>query len=79
MTSATSVCPTSHLLALHAAAHVLTVPPDDETAKTEFTQLARDLEEAGLQTEVRAGQGHSLLIFTRANKEILNSEIHKSR
>lgn len=79
MTLATSVCPPSHLLAIRAASHVLTAPTDDETAKAEFTQLVQDLEEAGLQTEVRAGQGHSLLIFTRANKEILNSEIHKSR
>ncbi|KAK8126361.1 calcium-activated chloride channel-domain-containing protein [Apiospora kogelbergensis] len=52
---------------------------DDETAKEEFSTLVADLEEAGLQTEVRAGADHSLLVFVRAPTELLNDEMHKSR
>ncbi|KAK8049033.1 hypothetical protein PG994_010763 [Apiospora phragmitis] len=52
---------------------------DDETAKEEFRTLVNDLEEAGLQTEVRAGEDHSLLVFVRVPTELLNDEMHKSR
>ncbi|KAK7951967.1 Anoctamin-10 [Apiospora aurea] len=52
---------------------------DDETAKEEFQTLISDLEEAGLQTEVRAGADHSLLVFVRVPQELLNDTMHKSR
>ncbi|KAK7924725.1 hypothetical protein PG985_006779 [Apiospora marii] len=52
---------------------------DDETAKEEFQTLISDLEEAGLQTEVRAGEDHSLLVFVRVPTELLNDEMHRSR
>ncbi|KAK8019541.1 hypothetical protein PG990_004679 [Apiospora arundinis] len=52
---------------------------DDATAKEEFSTLIADLEEAGLQTEVRAGADHSLLVFVRVPTELLNDEMHRSR
>ncbi|KAK9776404.1 putative Calcium-activated chloride channel-domain-containing protein [Seiridium cardinale] len=52
---------------------------DNEAAAEELACLCSDIEHAGLQSEVRAGEGKSLLIFVRASKELLSSEIHKSR
>lgn len=58
---------------------ILTLLTDDETAKEEFRSLISDLEDAGLQTEVRAGEDHSLLVFVRVPTELLNDTMHKSR
>jgi anoctamin-10 len=52
---------------------------DRDTAIDEVSFLCADIEQAGLQTEVRAGEDKSLLIFVRVPKELLSAEIHKSR
>jgi hypothetical protein len=52
---------------------------DEDTAIMEVQRLCADIEGAGLQCEVRAGEDRSLLIFVRAPPELLNIEIHKSR
>ncbi|KAI4603921.1 hypothetical protein KJ359_000042 [Pestalotiopsis sp. 9143b] len=52
---------------------------DRDTAIDEVSFLCTDIASAGLQCEVRAGEDKSLLIFVRAPKELLSSEIHKSR
>ena len=45
----------------------------------EFTTLINDLNEAGLETQVRHGDGLSLLVFIHAPKKILGNEVYKSR
>jgi anoctamin-10 len=37
------------------------------------------LTDVGLQTEVRAGEDQTLLIFVRAGNEVLSNDIYKSR
>ncbi|KAH0427258.1 hypothetical protein CcaCcLH18_09815 [Colletotrichum camelliae] len=52
---------------------------DSETAVKELTTLLNDLEQAGLQTEVRAGYEQTLLIFVKAPRELLGNTVYKSR
>ncbi|ORY03332.1 hypothetical protein BCR34DRAFT_573600 [Clohesyomyces aquaticus] len=52
---------------------------DHDVAIREFNLLLKDLEAVGLHTEVRAGYDQSLLIFTKAPKELLGSTIYHSR
>ncbi|ROT38198.1 hypothetical protein SODALDRAFT_340409 [Sodiomyces alkalinus F11] len=52
---------------------------DPEEATEELKTLLTDLEEAGLQTEVRAGYDETLLIFVKAPRELLGNTVYKSR
>ncbi|GAD96419.1 plasma membrane stress response protein [Paecilomyces variotii No. 5] len=52
---------------------------DTTSAIEEFRTLIRDLDEAGLRTQVRHGNGSSLLVFVNAPRERLGHEIFKSR
>ncbi|KAI1871901.1 hypothetical protein JX265_005887 [Neoarthrinium moseri] len=52
---------------------------DDEVATGEIRCMCESLSQVGLQTEVRAGEDQSLLIFVRAAAELLSTEIYKSR
>ncbi|EGY22149.1 hypothetical protein VD0002_g3554 [Verticillium dahliae] len=52
---------------------------DQETASRELTELLADLEETGLQTEVRAGYDQTLLVFVKAPRELLGNTVYKSR
>ncbi|KAF5019503.1 hypothetical protein F66182_8510 [Fusarium sp. NRRL 66182] len=52
---------------------------DHATATKEFKTLLQDLEEAGLDVQVRAGYEQSLLVFTKAPSELLGSLVYKSR
>ncbi|UPL03994.1 hypothetical protein LCI18_014928 [Fusarium solani-melongenae] len=52
---------------------------DRDTAVEEFKTLLVDLEEAGLDVEVRAGYEQTLLIFVKAPRELLGNTVYKSR
>ncbi|KAF7557109.1 hypothetical protein G7Z17_g860 [Cylindrodendrum hubeiense] len=52
---------------------------DHNEAIDEFKTLLQDLEEAGLDTEVRPGYDQSLLVFVKAPRELLGHAVHKSR
>ncbi|KAH7131615.1 calcium-activated chloride channel-domain-containing protein [Dactylonectria estremocensis] len=52
---------------------------DRNEAIEEFKTLLQDLEETGLDTEVRPGYDQSLLIFVKAPQELLGRTVHKSR
>ncbi|KAJ9403144.1 hypothetical protein DTO045G8_9113 [Paecilomyces variotii] len=52
---------------------------DTAAAIDEFRSLIRDLDEAGLRTQVRHGNGASLLVFVNAPRERLGHEVFKSR
>ncbi|KAL2162504.1 hypothetical protein VTH06DRAFT_7418 [Thermothelomyces fergusii] len=52
---------------------------DPETANEEITLLGEDLESVGLQTEVRAGRGQTLLVFVKAPRNLLGSYVYNSR
>ncbi|KAH8657984.1 calcium-activated chloride channel-domain-containing protein [Xylariales sp. PMI_506] len=52
---------------------------DADTAVAEFQQLYHDLAGVGLEIDVRAGDGYSLLVFARAPEGLLASTVHKSR
>ena len=53
--------------------------PDRDTAVEEFKTLLVDLEEAGLDVEVRPGYEQTLLIFVKAPRELLGNTVYKSR
>lgn len=57
----------------------LTSSSDTAVAIDEFRSLIRDLDEAGLRTQVRHGNGASLLVFVNAPRERLGHEVFKSR
>lgn len=51
-----------------------------EAAASQYTKLIRSLAEAGLATEVRSGDGTSLLIFVKAAEEsVLSEVVYRSR
>ncbi|KAK7419669.1 hypothetical protein QQZ08_010755 [Neonectria magnoliae] len=52
---------------------------EPEVAIDEFKSLLEDLDEAGLDTEVRPGYEQSLLVFAKAPQELLGRAVHKSR
>lgn len=53
---------------------------DVDDAVEEYRALIRDLDEAGLRTQVRHGPGvASLLIFVRVPRALLGNMIYKSR
>ncbi|KAH7413597.1 calcium-activated chloride channel-domain-containing protein [Phaeosphaeria sp. MPI-PUGE-AT-0046c] len=52
---------------------------DTEIAIQELGTLCRDLEGAGLNTEIRRGYDQSLLIFVQAPRELLGNTVYKSR
>ncbi|KAH7158455.1 calcium-activated chloride channel-domain-containing protein [Fusarium sp. MPI-SDFR-AT-0072] len=52
---------------------------DHDTAIKEFKTLVADLEETGLDVEVRAGYEQSLLVFAKAPRELLGNAVYKSR
>lgn len=52
---------------------------DPEQAVEELRTLLADLEDTGLQTEVRPGYDESLLIFVKAPRELLGNNVYKSR
>ncbi|KAF4962934.1 hypothetical protein FSARC_9007 [Fusarium sarcochroum] len=52
---------------------------DHDTAIKEFKTLLVDLEEAGLDVEVRAGYEQTLLVFAKAPHERLGNLVYKSR
>ncbi|KAF2626287.1 hypothetical protein BU25DRAFT_422480 [Macroventuria anomochaeta] len=52
---------------------------EHETAVTEFTELIKDLQSAGLNTEVRHGYDQSLLVFVQVPRELLGNTVYKSR
>jgi anoctamin-10 len=56
-------------------------PVSDQTqAITQFESLIKALTAAGLDTEVRAGEDYSLLVFIReASPDHLNGEVYRSR
>ena len=45
----------------------------------EFHTLIHDLDDVGLQTEVRHGDGASLLVFVQAPRDLVGNWIYKSR
>lgn len=51
-----------------------------QEATSTFEKLIASLAKAGLQTEVRVGDSHSLLVFVRvATQEHLHAEVYRSR
>lgn len=57
----------------------LTKVPAPSQAIEEFRTLIQDLDERGLQTEVRHGRGASLLVFVKVPRELLGNEVYRSR
>ncbi|KAF1836068.1 hypothetical protein BDW02DRAFT_494478 [Decorospora gaudefroyi] len=52
---------------------------DDDVAIAECQTLLRDIESAGLNTEVRPGYDQSLLVFIQAPRDLLGNAVYKSR
>jgi hypothetical protein len=53
---------------------------DKPKAIAQFEKLCEALSSVGLQTEVRNGDSHSVLLFTRvASDEHLHGEVYRSR
>lgn len=52
---------------------------DTDVAIQEIGTLCRDLEGAGLNTEIRRGYDQSLLVFIQAPRELLGNTVYKSR
>ncbi|KAM5342134.1 hypothetical protein ACJ41O_015165 [Fusarium nematophilum] len=52
---------------------------DRDAAVEEFKTLLGDLEDAGLDVEVRPGYDQTLLIFVKAPRELLGKKVYKSR
>jgi hypothetical protein len=50
-----------------------------DDAVKEFKTLLADLEEAGLDVEVRAGYEQTLLFFVKAPRDLLGNYVYKSR
>ena len=55
-------------------------PVDTDQAIKQFQKLVRALAEVGLQTEVRNGENHTLLVFVKAlDEEVLANATYRSR
>ncbi|KAF4464893.1 IST2 [Fusarium albosuccineum] len=52
---------------------------DHDPAIDEFKSLLADLEDAGLDVEVRPGYEQTLLVFVKAPRELLGNTVYKSR
>ena len=53
---------------------------DKSEALNEFQKLIQSLAQVGLQTEVRNGENHTILIFVKAaNDEALGTAVYRSR
>ncbi|APA07337.1 hypothetical protein sscle_02g021070 [Sclerotinia sclerotiorum 1980 UF-70] len=52
---------------------------DKEQAEAQFVKLIESVHDVGLTTEVRNGDNFGLLIFVKASKERLRSEVYRSR
>ncbi|KAL2752923.1 hypothetical protein ACRALDRAFT_1065912 [Sodiomyces alcalophilus JCM 7366] len=52
---------------------------DPEQATEELKTLLADLEDTGLQTEVRPGYDETLLIFVKVPRDLLGNTVYKSR
>jgi anoctamin-10 len=56
------------------------MPVDKAKAIAQFEKLCEALSNVGLQTEVRNGDAHSVLLFVRvASDEHLHGEVYRSR
>lgn len=52
---------------------------DDQSAVEEYRSLILTLDEVGLRTEVRHGNGSTLLVFVKAPHELVGNWIYMSR
>jgi anoctamin-10 len=52
---------------------------DAKTAVCELSKLIKDLHSAGLNTEVRKGHEHLLLVFVQVPRKYLESAVYQSR
>lgn len=52
---------------------------DEQSAVEEYRSLIHTLDEVGLRTEVRHGNGSTLLVFVKAPRELVGNWIYMSR